>query len=157
MRGIPYGSTPLCALTFCLSHPARRFAVLHAARHGYVHALDIQREFTDYNRSNARDLLYVLKTRGVMRPDKTIPDVQGKNKQLTYVLTEQAREGIRDLLACATELDQLAWASAPRVRTCSNPRCPSFARRFQMEVTECPDCRAHLFTFPTEVTDETHE
>lgn len=108
MRGTPYGQTPLCALAFCISHPARRFAVQHAARHGYVHALDIQREFADYHRTAARDLLYVLKKRGVLRPDKVIPDVQGKQKQLTYVLTEQARDGVRDLLAYVTELSQEA-------------------------------------------------
>lgn len=108
MRGTPYGQTPLCALAFCISHPARRFAVQHAARHGHVHALHIQREFSDYNRTAARDLLHVLRDRGVLQADKVIPDVQGKQKQLTYVLTDQARDGVRELLAYVTELHQEA-------------------------------------------------
>lgn len=110
MRGTPYGSTPLCALAFCISHPARRFAVEYAARHGSVHALNIQREFVDYNRTAARDLLHVLRDRGVLAPDIVVPDVQGKHKQLTYVLTPQAREGITQLLtyiaAIASEVQE---------------------------------------------------
>lgn len=156
MRGTPYGQTPLCALAFCISHPARRFAVQHAARHGHVHALHIQREFTDYNRTAARDLLHVLRDRGVLRPDKVVADVQGKQKQLTYVLTEQGRQGISELAAFAQQLDQLAPQAAPLAATCTNPRCPSFARRFTSDTALCPQCQQPLFIYPTEVPSETH-
>lgn len=108
MRGTPYGQSAGDHVAFALSHPARRFALLHAARYGCVHALDIQREFTDYNRTAARDILHVLRDRKLLRADKTIPDIQGKNKQLTYVMTPRAAKGIRELLVTVQTLEQEA-------------------------------------------------
>lgn len=108
MRGIPYGQTPADHVAFAISHPARRFALLQAARVGRVTALDIQREFTDYNRHAAHDLLYVLRDRGLLERGPYIPDIQGKMRQATYVLTSKARKGVRDLLELVTELHKKA-------------------------------------------------
>ena len=104
MRASPYGTTPLCQVAFALGHQGRRFALLHAAKHGFVSALDIQREFADYDRLAARDMLHVLRDRGVLQADKVIPDVQGGLRQLTYILTPQARQGVAEMTACLGEL-----------------------------------------------------
>lgn len=108
MRGTPYGQTPADHLAFAISNPARRYALLYAAKHGCVHARDIQREFTDYDRTTARDLLHVLRDRGLLKPDQRVMDVSGLPRQLTYVLTPTARKAARELLTFLAKLHQEA-------------------------------------------------
>lgn len=99
-----YGHTPACHLAFCLGHPVRRHILLTAAQEGRVHALDVQREFPEYCRTSTRDVLHVMRDRGVLRTAETIADCQGKPSQVCYRLTEQARAGLTDLSAFLTEL-----------------------------------------------------
>lgn len=99
-----YGHTPACHLAFALAHPVRRHILLTAAQEGRVHALDVQREFPEYCRTSTRDVLHVMRDRGVLRTAETIPDCQGKPSQVCYRLTDSAHQGLLELSAFLTEL-----------------------------------------------------
>jgi len=92
-----HGTTPACIAAFTLAHQTRRFALMHAARHGYVTALDVRREFPLTSRTNAHEVLHVLRDKGLLIPDKYVLDVQGKLRQLTYVPSPAGRAALVEL------------------------------------------------------------
>lgn len=106
-RRAPYGNTPAEHMAFVISLPVRRWALLHAAQHGEVHARDLLREFPEYSdRFGAADVLHVLRDRGFLAPGRRVADVAGLPNQLTYTLTDTARQAIAELHAMTAHLHQ---------------------------------------------------
>jgi len=92
-----HGTTPACIAAFALAHQGRRYALMHAVRHGHVTALDLRHEFPTYARTNAHEVLHVLRDKGLLAPDKFVLDLQGKLRQLTYVPTPAGRAALVEL------------------------------------------------------------
>ena len=92
-----HGTTPGCVAAFVLAHQTRRFALMHAARNGFVTALDVRHEFPNSSRTNAHEVLHVLRDKGLLTPDRYVLDVQGKLRQLTYVPSPAGRAALVEL------------------------------------------------------------